>query len=125
MEATLNAYDHFHEVGGGLNLVYINGEGSSHKERYFELFDAPMQLAKEAVVAKNQRLITKKQCYTIIDEIIFKRRDLDTVEKKLFGFANDINLLRKLLRGYKFPPFPIAGETPAKGKKPSGKGAKK
>ncbi len=105
-EATLNAYDHFHEVGGGLNLVYINGEGKTHAERYLEISDAPSQLAMEIVKACKFRLVTYEQIYPLIDALIFEGKDRKSVEKEFFAACDDTQTLRKLLRGYKLHPFP-------------------
>jgi len=117
MEATLKAYDYFHEVGGGLNLVYINGEGKKHQEKYFEFSDAPMHLAMEMVKAKEYGLLPDKALYTLMDDVLFKNKPVKTVESAFFNAVSDDITLRKLLRGYKFPPFPVTNSTKTKKKR--------
>ncbi len=106
IEATLKAYDHFHEVGGGLNMIYINGDAASLTERYVEIADAYMQLAKELVKAYQYQLITQDTLYPLMRDLIFNRVDPKTIEHQLFQATSDSLKLRKLLRGYKFQPYP-------------------
>ena len=105
-ESTLKGYDHFHEVGGGLNLVYINGEPKSHSERYLELSDGITQLALEMIRARSMDLISYEQLYPLIDKLLFQGTPRKEVEKELFSIVTDQQLLNKLLRGYKFFPYP-------------------
>ncbi len=108
IEATLKAYDHFHEVGGGLNFIYINGEASSAADRYIELHDNVTRLAHEMVKTAQYSLVGYAQIYPLINDLIFNRVDRRKVEKKFFQSVKDQKSLNKLLRGYKFHPYPPA-----------------
>jgi hypothetical protein len=124
MEATLKGYDHFHEVGGGLNLVYINGEEKSHAKRYVELTDDTMQLAMEMTRAYQYNLLPSEKIYGLLNNLIFQGTNRKTVEKAFFSQVKDKATLGKLLRGYKLPPYP---ETPVQSKREprkTGKGGK-
>ena len=105
-EATMKAFDHFHEVGGGLNLVYINGSGKNHKNRYKEISDAPTRLAREMVNARIHGFISYDKLYPLMEDILFNDKSLQYVDKKFFESVNDQENTRKLLRGYKFQPYP-------------------
>ncbi len=113
-EATLNAYDHFHEVGGGLTLVYIDGEQKSHGERYHEISDDRTQLAKEIVKAYQNHLISSDQIYMFMEDLMFNNKPVKSVEKTFFSVTPDLPALRKLLRGYKIQPFPEVPEVKTK-----------
>ncbi|HPQ39038.1 MAG TPA: hypothetical protein PLV45_01580 [bacterium] len=106
--ATLNAWEHFHEVGGGLHLILIDGTAPKKADRYREITDQPMQLAREMVTAVRFGLATYPSIYPLIDELIYRKADPRKVEKKFIDGAADPAALKKLLRGYKFYPFPDA-----------------
>lgn len=111
MEATLNAWEHFHEVGGGLHLILIDGTASKKADRYREVTDRPMQLAKEMITAVRSGLCTYATIYPLINELIYKKADPQKIEKKFIDSAADTVALKKLLRGYKFYPYPDAAST--------------
>ena len=116
IEATLNAWEHFHEVGGGLHLILIDGKATARKDRYREVSDHPMQLAKEMVTAIRIGMTNYETVYPLMDDLIFKQADVKKVEKSFIDESADPVSLRKLLRGYKFYPYPA----PAKAKPRSG-----
>ncbi len=105
-EATMKAYDHFHEVGGGLNIVYINGEGKKHKDRYFEFSDSPTRLAREMVYAKQHDFIDYETLYPLMEDVLFNGKPVADVEKTFLDSVTDLEATRRLLRGYKFSPYP-------------------
>lgn len=107
-EATLNAWEHFHEVGGGLHMILIDGEAKKDADRYREISDHPMQLAKEMVTAVRFKMATYEAIYPLMDELIFKKGNIKSIEKKFIDSAADQSALKKLLRGYKFYPYPDA-----------------
>ncbi|MCD4654134.1 hypothetical protein K8T06_09375 [bacterium] len=113
-EATLNAWEHFHEVGGGLHLILIDGKATKKADRYREVSDHPMQLAKEMITAVRFGMISYETIYPLIDELIFKQANTKKIEKKFIEKANDPAALRKLLRGYKFYPYPDSPKTVSK-----------
>jgi hypothetical protein len=113
-EATLKAYEHFHEVGGGLNLIYINGAGKAHKDRYMELSDATTRLTHEIIKIYQYGLLTLEQIYPLVENLIFKGATKQAVEEKLFALIPDTLFLRKILRGYKIPPYPSQRPNPHK-----------
>lgn len=123
LEATLKAYDHFHEVGGGLNFIYINGAAATHAERYLEIHDDITRLAHEMVKAAQFNLVSYPQIYPLVNDLIFNRVDRRKVEKKFFQLVKDQKSLIKLLRGYKFNPYPPAPQITAKDTKSAGTAA--
>ncbi len=72
IEATLNAWEHFHEVGGGLHLVLIDGKANSKNDRYREVSDHPMQLAKEMVTGVRTGMATYEAIYPLMDDLHFQ-----------------------------------------------------
>ena len=116
MEATLNAWEHFHEVGGGLHLILIDGKSGKKTDRYREISDHTMQLAKEMVTAVRFGMTSYETIYPLMDELIFKKADLKKVENKFLDSASDQTALKKLLRGYKFYPYPEPPKAPARGR---------
>ncbi|MBN1355581.1 hypothetical protein JXA40_04835 [bacterium] len=125
-QATLKGYDHFHEVGGGLSLIYIDGNGQDHANRYFEFSGDTTRLAMEMVRALQHGLITQEKIYPLLEKLFFKQADRTDVEHLFFDQIEDQATLHKLLRGYKLPPFPeLPPGSPVKPQKPGKGGAKR
>lgn len=116
IEATLNAWEHFHEVGGGLHLVLIDGKAKNRADRYRELSDHTMQLAREMITAVRTGMTSYQTVYPLIENLIFKHVNLKTVEKTFMDTADNPADLKKLLRGYKFHPYPdpVTAKTPSR-----------
>ncbi|MBN1552781.1 hypothetical protein JW979_15010, partial [bacterium] len=122
-QSTLKAYEHFHEVGGGLNLVYIDGSKKSKDQRFVELTDSQTQLSLELVKAFNYDLISVETAYLLLKAVIFEKIDRKSVEKQFIDQSRDKKKLNKLLRGYKLPPYPEPPSQP-KTRSPLQKGGK-
>lgn len=124
IEATLNAWEHFHEVGGGLHLVLIDGKASSKKDRYQELSDHVMQLAREMITAVRGGMASYEYVYPLMEKLIFMKQQPKKIEKSFIEGSSNPEDLKKLLRGYKFYPWPVnetaktsAGRTSSKKEK--------
>ncbi len=91
------------EIGGYYDIIYINGNGRDHKERFFEITGDESQFIKEAVSAYDNDLISKEVCYSLVDKLVFGKADFDLNEADNFLFSNssDAAKLELLLRGYK------------------------
>lgn len=99
--SALTASDHFHEVGGNMNLVYIDGKGKNHRERYREIFDDTARLASEVVRAHMAGLLGRKEAIALLDGLIFAGAPLSRVEKGLFSRVSDTRAFEYVLRRYK------------------------
>ncbi|MBN1297035.1 hypothetical protein JXA80_09655 [bacterium] len=113
-EATLNAWEHFHEVGGGLHMILIDGTAMKKSERYREITDHPMHLAKEMVTAVRFGLSSYDSIYPLMNDLIFNHADVKKTETKFIDGAADPSTLKKLLRGYKIYPYPVSPSAPAR-----------
>lgn len=91
------------EIGGYYDIIYINGKGKDHSERYFEITGDESQFIKETVSAYDNDLIPKDICYSLVDKLVFGKADFNLQEAENFLFSNssDGNKLELLLRGYK------------------------
>lgn len=91
------------EIGGYYNIIYINGEGKSHKERVLDITGDKAQLLKEIIGAYDNNLVDKDFCFSIVDKIVFGSGefDLNEAEAAFIGNANNVNKLELFLRGYK------------------------
>jgi hypothetical protein len=95
------AQTHDHEVGGYFNIVYINGNGKNHKERFIEANQNTARVANEIVIAYKSGLIKKVHAFSLIKDIIFERKDYLSVEEDLFAKTENPVNLDFILRGYK------------------------
>ena len=86
-------------VGGWPNILYINGNDKEKKVKEFD--DNRAKLATEIVDAYMAELISKKNCYSLIDELILNDGDFEKVHKKFWKFAKDPVVLSRFLRGHK------------------------
>ena len=91
------------EIGGYYDIIYINGNGRDHGERFFEITGDESQFIKEAVSAFDNGLIAKEICYSLVDKLVFGKAEfnLNEAENFLFSNSSDNNKLELLLRGYK------------------------
>ena len=91
------------EIGGYYDIIYINGNGRDHGERFFEITGDESQFIKEAVSAFDNGLIAKEVCYSLVDKLVFGKAEfnLNEAENFLFRNSSDNNKLELLLRGYK------------------------
>lgn len=120
---------HTHEVGGYYNIVYINGKGKTHKERYIEVNHNAARVANEIVIAYRKGLLAKDDAFSLINDIMFEGKDYLITEEKLFEKAKDPSTLDFILRGYKVDFIPEGVELhegllmkiPVKDKKKGGK----
>jgi len=92
---------HTHEVGGCFNLVYINGKGKTHKERYIEINGNAARVSNEIVIAYKNRQIDKEDAFILTDELIFQGKDHELIEEKMFSRCKNPTALDFILRGYK------------------------
>ena len=91
------------EIGGYYDIIYINGNGRDHGERFFEITGDESQFIKEAVSAFDNGLIAKEICYSLVDKLVFGKAEfnLNEAENFLFSNSSDNSKLELLLRGYK------------------------
>lgn len=91
------------EIGGYYDIIYINGKGKDHSERFFEITGDESQFIKESVSAYDNGLVSKEVCYSLVDKLVFGKAEFNLQEAENFLFSNssDNNKLELLLRGYK------------------------
>lgn len=106
ISASIQAIDNFHEAGGNLSIVILNGQNKTHSERYREILDNTAHLGMEIVRAYLADNISRADAMEMIDEIFFKNKELNEVEKKLFKQSKNIEALDLILRGYKLDEVP-------------------
>jgi len=95
------AQAHTHEIGGYFNIVYINGNGKNHRERYIEANNNTARVANEIAIAYKKGFLKKDDAFSLIKALIFQGKDYISVEENLFSNADDPVALDFILRGYK------------------------
>jgi hypothetical protein len=101
IKSAITAEDHFSEVGGNMNIVYVDSKGKDRSERYREIFDETAKLAYEIVRAADAGLLGRKAAVELLDELIFRGATLEATEKRLFESVPDAKALELALRNYK------------------------
>lgn len=101
INSAIMAVDYYNEVGGLFNIIYIDGEQKTPKDRLIEVFDNRGKLATEIVRAYKWGMVTKNEALDFIEELIFKNATVDALEDKLYKASRDPDKLELLLRGYK------------------------
>jgi hypothetical protein len=114
ISATLDAEDYFHEAGGSLNLLFLDGRAARPADRVRAVTHHAMKLATEAVMALRAGLVSRETAEEIVHQIVFKASDVDRAEKTLFAKAKDPKALEFLLRGYKVQDWRDGFGLPAK-----------
>ena len=61
------------EIGGYYDIIYIDGNGKNHGERFFDINGEKTQLLKEIVGAYDNNLIQKDVCFELVERIVFSR----------------------------------------------------
>lgn len=91
------------EIGGYYDIIYIDGSGKNHGERFFEINGEKTQLLKEIVGAFDNNLISKADCCGLVEKIVFKEEEFSfsEAESVFFNSASDLKKLGLFLRGYK------------------------
>jgi hypothetical protein len=124
--AAQRAGEYYHEAGGHLQIMLIDGKKPTHAERLRELADHRAKLAGELVTAWEWGEIGKADCYELLDGLAFQGAELDEVEEALFARAKDAQRLERIFRGYKVdataPDVPPAWKPSRRKTRRSGKG---
>jgi hypothetical protein len=109
----------FHEVGGKLHMIVIDGEGKNHAERCRRIPEDRMTLATEAVEAARKEFVPEKKALEVVEAVVFGDGPLDAAEEILFQASPRPKAMELLFRGYKAFEIPM-GKGGAR-KKGSGK----
>jgi hypothetical protein len=107
IKAGLTTTENFHEAGGNINIVYIDGKGTSHSGRYREIFDERARLAGEIVRANLAGILEKDRVMKLLDKLLFKSHSFGKIESELFRVSSDKRHLELVLRGYKLDEIPL------------------
>lgn len=91
------------EIGGYYDIIYIDGNGKNHGERFFDINGEKTQLLKEIVGAFDNNLIQKDVCFELVERIVFSgiAFDFNEAEAAMFNNSSDKEKLNLFLRGYK------------------------
>jgi len=127
IDSAFLAGEHFKEVGGNYNLIYINRKGRSLKDRCIEVFDNKARLATEIVHACKADCLVRSDAVQLLDKLILKAESFESVEKRLFKLSSDPESLHFVLRNYKHCEVRemVGGQQAGKNGKKSKTGAKK
>ncbi|MHC4597616.1 MAG: hypothetical protein ACYS47_01295 [Planctomycetota bacterium] len=96
----------FHEVGGKLHMVVIDGAGKGHAERCRRIPEDRMTLATEAVEAVRKDLVPEKKALEVVEAMVYGDAPLETGEEILFRAASRPKAMELLFRGYKASELP-------------------
>lgn len=114
----ITASDHYHEVGGTLNLLYIDGTQKTHSQRYVEIFDDRARLASEITKMYLCKQISRNDALDLIDKLIFGQARFETIEDALLSKVANVQAAKFALRGYKLDEVSeMAGPRPKKARK--------
>lgn len=91
------------EVGGYYNIIFLDGNGKTHEEKFLEITGDKSQLAKEIVGAYDNKFISKNVCFKLIEKLIFSDGEinLNDIEQSLMKSCKDKKRFKLYLRGYK------------------------
>lgn len=101
ISSALTAASYFAQVGGYFSIVYINGRGKSHAERYHEIYHHRAKIATEVVMAYGRGYLPKAITYELIDGIVFGDMEFEAAEEEMFKRSKNPAELELVLRGYK------------------------
>ncbi|MBN2056640.1 hypothetical protein JW905_17065 [bacterium] len=107
LEATLEAYDHFGQVGGGIRGLELRADGHSRMERVRMLGDDRARLAMEVLRAVKEDQLSRPRGKELVEKLLDKTTETDVVEATLFDECGDRLVLEKILRGYKVDSRPL------------------
>lgn len=91
------------EIGGYYDIIYLDGSGKSHSERYLEITGDKSQFLKELTGAFNSNLVSREFCHQLTEKIVFGSSEFDLAEAEnaMFANAESPSKLELFLRGYK------------------------
>lgn len=91
------------EIGGYYDIIYLDGNGKNHNDRFFDINGEKTQLLKEIVGAYDHNLIQKDVCHDLAEKIVYSKSEFNfnEAEAAFFSNASDSGKLNLFLRGYK------------------------
>lgn len=95
-----NAFKLTAGVGGYPKIIYFNARETDPTKRIKNVFDRRSHLVVEIVLAELQGLITWKQAYDLVDQIIYQDKAFAKVNDRFFKAAANPQALYRFLRGY-------------------------
>ena len=101
ISSAIEARDYYLGVGGYFNIVYLDGEKSTHEERYKEIYHHRVKLATEVVTGLLNHELPRDKAYELLNDLLFEDKELEEVEDKMWQHAKNHKRLELLLRGYK------------------------
>ncbi len=101
ISSAIEARDYYTGVGGYFNIVYLDGEKNTHKERYKEIYHHRAKMATEVVTALLNHELKREKTYELLNDLIFENHPLEEIEGKMWQYAKNHRRLELLLRGYK------------------------
>jgi len=99
--AALTAREAFHDTGGNVNIIFIDGEAKNHAARYREFVEETSRLALHIVMASEAGYVARTDADKLLSKVFLQGEKRKTVEKELFACSNNVRALDFILRGYK------------------------
>jgi len=101
ISSAIEAREYYVGIGGYFNIVYIDGEKPTHKERYKEIYHHRAKLATEVVTGLLNHEFSKDKAFELLNDLIFDDKAEEEVEDRMWQYAKNHKRLELLLRGYK------------------------
>ena len=101
INAVLEGWDHYSQIGGNINLIVLDSRGFTRKDRMKTITDNEGYICIEAVRGYRGKALKKEDTIKIISALVFDGLPWQKAEKLMFEKAEDKNLLDRCLRGYK------------------------
>ncbi len=98
VRGALGASEYYNEAGGNFHITIIDRKSKTSR---IELKNEKSILIKEIVRSEMAGLITRENALTLIDELVFKNKKIEIVEKNFYKLTENPVLLDLYNRGYK------------------------
>ncbi len=111
LDAISESMDHYGQNGGFVRMIMIDADAATRSERIRDIRDDRARLCVEIIRTYRAGMVPKETALRLLSDAILEKQPLEQLERQLFNSVDDINLLGKLLRGYKIeePGLPSHG----------------
>lgn len=114
-ESAVLATDHFKEVGGNFNLIFLDRQAGQRATRIIELRDHEARLATEITRAVSANLLQRETAWGFLEDLLWSKKPWQAIDTALFASVTDSDQLHFLLRRYKMQEvIEIAAQSPTR-----------